>query len=211
MKTEFTRSLCLLAALVIALVLGCGPAAPSAQVNEGLASPQIVAGPSTPRFLSGDTAQADAGPNDWVLIDQKQNDNHYLVQDYVKKGQTGTTWDSLVTYLNTVRPDESIMDFMNRQKGIMEKKCPGAGWQILSRSENQTVYGSKVVSRPEIVYESRVASCPGIGDQDEIVRVIYGEANMFRISYTSKVKEMPSAQRGDALKLLSEFQVQKKS
>ena len=92
MKTQFTLSLCLLAALVIALVLGCGPAAPSAQVNEGLASPQIVAGPSTPRFLSGDTALADAGPNDWVLIDQKRDDNHYLVQDYVKKGQTGTTW-----------------------------------------------------------------------------------------------------------------------
>ncbi len=122
MKTQFTLSLCLLAALVI----GCGPAAPSAQVNEGLASPQIVAGPSTPRFLSGDTAQADAGPNDWVLIAQKRDDNHYLVRDYVKKGQTGTTWDSLVTYLNTVRPDESIMDFMNRQKGIMEKKCSGA-------------------------------------------------------------------------------------
>jgi len=41
MKTQFTLSLCLLAALVI----GCGPAAPSAQVNEGLASPQIVAVP----------------------------------------------------------------------------------------------------------------------------------------------------------------------
>src|SRR6266852_4377857 len=133
------------------------------------------------------------------LIAQKRDDNHYLVQDYVKKGQTGTTWDSLVTYLNTVRPDESIMDFMNRQKGIMEKKCSGAGWQILSQAES------------EIVYESKVASCPGVGDQDEIVRVIYGQANMFRISYTSKVKEMPPAQRVDALKLLSEFQVQQKS
>ena len=88
---------------------------------------------------------------------------------------------------------------MNRQKSILEKKCRGAGWQILSQQE------------AEIVYESRVISCPGVGDQDEVVRVIYGEANMFRISYTSKVKEMPSAQRGDALKLLSEFQVQKKS
>jgi hypothetical protein len=199
MKTPFTLSLCLLAALVIAMVLGCGPAAPSVQVNEGLASPQIVAGASAPRLLSGETALADAGPNDWVLIDQKQDDNRYLVQDYVKKGQTGTTWDNLVTYLNTVRPDESIMDFMNRQKGIMEKKCSGAGWQILSQAES------------EIVYESKVASCPGVGDQDEVVRVIYGEANMFRISYTSKVKEMPPAQRADALKLLSEFQVQKKS
>jgi len=104
-----------------------------------------------------------------------------------------------VTYLNTVRPDESIMDFMNRQKGIMEKKCSGAGWQIMSQAES------------EIVYESKVASCPGVGDQDEIVRVIYGQANMFRISYTSKVKEMPPAQRVDALKLLSEFQVQQKS
>ena len=117
----------------------------------------------------------------------------------MKKGQPGTSWDNLVTYLNTVRPDESIMDFMNRQKGIMEKKCSGAGWQILSQAES------------EIVYESKVASCPGVGDQDEIVRVIYGEANMFRISYTSKVKEMAPAQRGDALKLLSEFQVQQKS
>ena len=68
MKTQFTLSLCLLAALVI----GCGPAAPSSQVNEGLASPQFVAGPSTPRLLSGDTAQADAGPNDWILIEQKR-------------------------------------------------------------------------------------------------------------------------------------------
>ena len=199
MKTQFTLSLCLLPALVITLVLGCGPAAPSAQVNEGLVSPQIVAGASAPRFLSGDTAQADAGPNDWVLIDQKRDDDHYLVQDYVKKGQSGTTWDNLVTYMNTVRPGESILDFTNRQKGIMEKKCSGAGWQILSQAES------------EIVYESKVASCPGIGDQDEIVRVIYGEANMFRISYTSKVKEMPAAQRDDALKLLSEFQVQQKS
>jgi hypothetical protein len=195
MKTPFTLSLCLLAALVI----GCGPAAPSTQVNEGLVSPQIVAGASAPRFLSGDTAQADAGPNDWVLIDQKRDDNHYLLQDYVKKGQSATTWDNLVTYLNTVRPDESIMDFMNRQKSIFEKKCPGVGWQILSQQE------------VEIVYESKVTSCPGVGDQDEIVRVIYGEANMFRISYTSKVKEMAPAQRDDALKLLSEFQVQQKS
>jgi hypothetical protein len=187
MKTQFTLSLCLLAALVIPLVLGCGPAAPSTQVNEGLVTPQIVAGASAPMFLSGDTAQADAGPNDWVLIEQKQDDGHYLVRD------------NLVTYLNTVRPDESILDFMNRQKGVMEKKCSGAGWQILSQAES------------EIVYESKVASCPGIGDQDEIVRVIYGEANMFRISYTSKVKEMPAAQRADALKLLSEFQVQQKS
>jgi hypothetical protein len=195
MKTQFTLSLCILAALLI----GCGPAAPSAQVNEGLASPQIVAGASAPRFLSGDTAQADAGPNDWVLIDQKKDDNHYLLQDYVKKGQTATTWNNLVTYLNTVRPDESIMDFMNRQKSIFEKKCPGVRWQILSQQE------------AEIVYESKVASCPGFGNQDEIVRVIYGGANMFRISYTSRVKEMAPAQRDDALKLLSEFQVQQKS
>jgi hypothetical protein len=93
MNIQLTLTLCLLAALVI----GCGPAAPSAQVNEGLASPQIVAGASAPRLLSGDTALADAGPNDWVLIDQKQDDNHYLVQDYVKKGQTPTSWDNLVT------------------------------------------------------------------------------------------------------------------
>jgi hypothetical protein len=195
MKNAFRLSLCLLAVLMI----GCGPAAPSTQVNEGLASPQIVAGPSAPRFLSGDTAQAEAGPADWVLIDQRQDDGHYLLQDYVKKGQTAKTWDNLVTYLNTVRPDESIMDFMNRQKGLMEKKCPGAGWQILSQAES------------EIVYESKVARCSGFGDQDEVVRVIYGEANMFRISYTSKTKDMPSAQRDDALKLLSEFQVQQKS
>src|SRR5260370_7420951 len=144
MKTQFTLSLGLRAAWVI----GCGPAAPSAQVNQGLAPQQIVAGPSTPRFLSGDTAQADAGPNDWVLIDQKRDDNHYLVQDYVKKGQTGTTWDSLVTYLNTVRPDESIMDFMNRQKGIMEKKCSDTAWQILSHAESEIVYKSQFATFP---------------------------------------------------------------
>lgn len=175
------------------------PAA-SSSGDEGLAFPRTTVGPGAPRFLSGDTAEADAGPNDWVLVslNQRRDDDKYVVYGYVHKGQDSTHWSEFFSYMNTPKPDESPLDFMNRQKLRLEKKCPGAAFTVMQQSD------------AEITYESKVAKCVHLEDQDEIVRVIYGQLNLFRVSYTARSADMPATQRAAALKLLSEFELRKK-
>jgi hypothetical protein len=169
----------------------------SSSGHEGLAFPRTTVGPGAPRFLSGDTAEADAGPNDWVLValNQKSDEDKYVVYGYVHKGQDSTHWSEFVSYMNTPRPDEPPLAFMSRQKIGLEKKCPGATFTVMQHSDS------------EIIYESKVAKCAQLGDQDEIVRVIYGKLNLFRVSYAARSADMPAMQRAQALKLLSEFQL----
>lgn len=169
----------------------------SSSGHEGLAFPRTTVGPGAPRFLSGDTAEADAGPNDWVLValNQRSEEDKYVVYGYVHKGQDSTHWSEFVSYMNTPRPDEPPLAFMSRQKIGLEKKCPGATFTVMQHSDS------------EITYESKVAKCAQLGDQDEIVRVIYGKLNLFRVSYAARSADMPAMQRAQALKLLSEFQL----
>jgi len=194
--------------LQLVLAAGCGVRSAheqlafpkSTSVHEGLAFPKSTVGAGAPRFLSGDTAEADAGPNDWVMValKEKNDEPKYLVYDYVRKGEDAAHWSELFTYMNTPKPDEPPSDFMNRQKANLEKKCPGARFRLINQSDSQ------------ITYESKVAKCNQLGDQDEIVRVIYGKLNMFRVSYTTHSADMPATRRAEALSLLSGFELQNK-
>jgi hypothetical protein len=172
----------------------------SRPVHEGLAFPRSTVGAGAPRFLSGDTAEADAGPNDWVMValNQENDEDKYVVYGYVRKGQDATHWSELVTYMDTPKPDEPPSAFMNRQKEHFEKKCPGVRFALVKQSDS------------DMTYESKVVKCGQLGDQDEVVRVIYGQVNLFRLSYTARSADMPATQRADALKLLSEFQLRNK-
>lgn len=192
--------------LLLVLIGGCAASdsmpqgsarASTSSGHEGLAFPRSTVGPTAPRFLSGDTAEADAGPNDWVLValNQRSDEDKYVVYGYVHKGQDSTHWSEFVSYMNTPKPDEPPLAFMDRQKLHLEKKCPGASFTVVQHSDS------------EITYESKVGKCPQLGDQDEIVRVIYGKLNLFRVSYTARSADMPATQRADALKLLSEFEL----
>jgi hypothetical protein len=185
--------------LGVASIVGC--TVPGPRSEQVMAFPATTAGADAPKFIEGDAAdaQAAAGPHDWVLVSTDAKGDTYLVKNYLPKGASTTNWNELITYMNTVKPDESVADFMNRQKSILEQKCPGTAWQVLSQADS------------EIVYESKVHNCPAIGDQDEIVRVIYGDTAMFRISYTAKSADITAAKRAEAIKLLSEFELQNKS
>jgi hypothetical protein len=205
MKYLVTAILC----LQLVLTAGCeqntsvynaGRVSASTSVREGLAFPRSTVGASAPRFLSGGTAEADAGPNDWVMValKEKNDEPKYVVYDYVRKGEDASHWSELITYMNTPKPDEPPLDFMNRQKANLHKKCADARFIPISQSDS------------EITYESKVVKCNKLSDQDEIVRVIYGQVNMFRVSYTTHSGDMPATQRADALKLLSEFQLRSK-
>lgn len=190
------------AIFAFAILMTIGYSAACGASEERLAYPETTAGPSAPKFISGDTqaeAKAAAGPNDWVQVSENSKEGRYVLKNYVHKGESAENWTELVTYLNTSKPDESPMDFMNRAKDAMLKVCPAATFDVIKQSDS------------EITYEAKVAKCPKLGDQDEIVRVLYGQQNMFQISYTAKVADVPASKRADMIKVLSEFQVQQKS
>src|SRR5262249_15002310 len=149
------------------------------------------------RFLSGDTAEKDAGPKDWVMVALKQSNDEdkYVVYGYVHKGEDATHWTELFTYMNTPRPDETPLAFMARQNSQMQKKCPTVHFSLLEENAS------------EVIYESEVFNCTEVENQDEIVRVIYGQVNLFRVSYTARIAQMSAQQRAEALKLLKGFQL----
>lgn len=189
------------AIFALALIMTIGYGASRAASEEGLAYPEKTLA-TAPKFISGDTqaeAKAAAGPNDWVQVSDATQEGRYVLRNYVHKGESAANWTELVTYLNTPKPDESPVDFMNRAKAAMLKACPAATFAVLNQSDS------------EITYESKAAKCPQLGEQDAIVRVIYGQLNMFQISYTAKTADIPAAKRADMVKLLSEFQVREKS
>jgi hypothetical protein len=189
------------AIFALALIMMISDGASLAVSEEGLAYPEKSQA-AAPKFISGDTeaeAKAAAGPNDWVQVSGATNEGRYVLRNYVHKGESAAHWTELVTYLNTPKPEESPADFMNRAKAAMLTVCPAATFAVLNQSDS------------EITYESRAAKCPQLGDQDEIVRVIYGQLNMFQISYTAKTADIPAAKRADMVKLLSGFQVREKS
>jgi hypothetical protein len=190
----------MLGGLVVTLItLAVLPA--SGYAVETLVFPETVAGASAPHFLSGDTANASARPIDWVQVGATENrDNgRYVQKDYVRRGESAARWSELFTYMNTPKPDESPEAFMERQQAAVLKKCPGAIFTVLNQSDT------------EILYESTITRCSELGDQHELVRVIYGSANMFRLSYTVKDATIPTPRRDAALKLLSEFQLRPNS
>ena len=195
-------------AALLLITAGCGlseptdntpsrPPVPVTNVDEGLAFPRSTVGPAAPRFLSGDTAEADAGPKDWVMVslDQRRDDDKYTVYGYVPKGQDSTHWTEFISYMNTRRPNETPLAFMLRQKALFRHKCPAVRFAVIKQSDS------------DITYESKVAECNQLADQDEIVRVIYGRVNLFRLSYTCRSADMPATQRSNAIELLSEFQL----
>lgn len=189
--------------LLLALGLGAaiGLVGGVASAEESLAFPETVTGTSAPKFLSGDKpgeADAAARPIDWVQVNEHSEKGRYVVKNYVHKGESAANWSELFTYMNTPKPNQSPGDFLAASKAALIKVCPDATVDTINQSDS------------EITYESKVANCPRMGSQDEIVRVIYGSENMFRVSYVNKTAELPAAKRRDALKLLSEFHLSEK-
>lgn len=190
------------AVFALTLIIAIGFAVAAAAAEEDLDYPEKTVGASAPHFISGDTqaeANAAAGPNDWVQVSENKKEGHYVMKNYVPRGQSESNWTELVTYMNTGKPADSPAEFVDRARASLVKVCPSAQVDVLGQSDS------------EITYESKVAKCPQIGDQDAIVRVIYGQKNMFSITYVVKTADMPAAKRADTIKLLSEFRLHEKS
>jgi hypothetical protein len=184
--------------LALVAIAGCASASGGASKSkESLAFPESTVGAGAPRFLRGDAADvaASAGPNDWILIAEQEESANWVVRVYTHKGQTAANWTEQITYMNTGKPVDPPADFASLQHANLLKKCPSASWSVVS------------VSDSEVLYESKVTGCASMTDQDSITRAIYGSENLFIVSYVAKVKDLAPEKRAEAYRLLSEFQL----
>lgn len=184
----------------VALIAAVGCASASggeSKSKESLAFPESTVDAGAPRFLRGDAADvaASAGPNDWILIAEKEESANWVVRAYVHKGENAENWTEQVTYMNTGKPADPPADFASLQRANLVKKCPGASWKMISHSNS------------EVVYESKIAGCASMTDQDSITRAIYGSDNLFMVTYIAKGKDLAPEKRAQAYRLLSEFQL----
>ncbi|MBF6558957.1 MAG: hypothetical protein IVW56_01610 [Candidatus Binataceae bacterium] len=184
--------------LALIALVGCASAATEHQSRDIILYPTPATTPGAPRFVSADGA-ASAGPNDWVMVAEKQAAGNWTVRDYVHKGQSAENWTELVTYMNTGKPGDSPAEFAQRQAANLVKQCPGASTTIQSQSAG------------EVTYEARTGGCASVGSQDTITRAIYASDNMFLISYTAKTGDLTPAQRAAAQRMLAGFTLQPRS
>ncbi|MDH5480017.1 MAG: hypothetical protein OEX11_04565 [Nitrosomonas sp.] len=132
-------------------------------------------------------------------------EQNQMITEFVLPGEKIDNWSELFT-IHTISKStapESIVAFVSGQQKELSKKCPTIDWNEI---ETQLPPKTKEES---ILYEWKTKNCPPDADQHEIVRVIYGKFNVFRLSYTAKTKALSPEKREKWIKALSEAETVK--
>lgn len=124
--------------------------------------------------------------------------------EFVRKGDDINNWKELVTFQNFGRKGAlsrhgampSPEDFLDSQKALREKECPGATeWNIIAQDENS------------IVYEWQAKPCAGWPEQHEMAKIVYGWYNIFILHYAAKVHELAPDTRAKWITRFSKFYI----
>ena len=117
---------------------------------------------------------------DWVIGYEYEEPAFYLVE-FVRTGQTTENWQELITIQGFAWDAESgsVGEIFDELKRIREEECPGqTTWSIIQQDETS------------LLYENHAMPCLGWPEHHEIGRILIGENNLFRISYTAKVETL---------------------
>ena len=123
----------------------------------------------------------------------------YRIVEFVPKGESVEDWSELITIQTFTKKSGSPEAFLNQQKTLREKKCPGVTiWNVIAKDERS------------ILYEWKAKPCAGWPDQHEITRILYGKWNLWRIAYTAKVQEISTEKRNIWIQTLSKAVITEK-
>lgn len=134
----------------------------------------------------------------WEVGHQSENKS-MIVTEWVRPGETVDNWTELFTLVYTrkssdPRPlDKFVEDFHQR----LFKNCPDKiTWEIIDqKGASKTDYGS-------VLAEWTVRNCSSVANQHELTRIIYGEYNIGRLSFTAKVDTLDKTKREEWIKHL---------
>jgi hypothetical protein len=140
---------------------------------------------------------------DWQLASNSET-HDATIMEFVRKGDDINNWKELVTFQNFARKGAlaprgampSPGDFLNTQKALREKECPGlTQWNTIAQDENS------------IVYEWQAKPCAGWPEQHEMAKIVYGHYNIFILHYAAKVHELTPDTRAKWIKTFSTFNI----
>jgi hypothetical protein len=140
---------------------------------------------------------------DWQLASHSEM-HDATTMEFVRKGDDINNWKELITLQNFGRKGAlapsgampSPGDFLNAQKALREKECPGVTqWNTIAQDENS------------IVYEWQAKPCSGWPEQHEMAKIVYGHYNIFILHYAAKVHELAPDTRAKWIKKFSTFNI----
>jgi hypothetical protein len=102
-------------------------------------------------------------------------------------------WSELFEYLNLPLPAMSPQEYLLGFTENFKRHCPAATVTPI------------LVSGTELLLEMKSGGCDKYGDRAEVDRFFFGKANLFHLSYSFKSREMTSAQRDTAIKMLTSW------
>ena len=102
------------------------------------------------------------------------------IVERIPVNETLQNWTKMVTVQFFENERQTPQTMMDRLRARMLQRCPGAIWNQLESD------------RTSVLYEWRIASCPGEQDQHELSRLLQGNDGLHRIAYTEKVANLPA-------------------
>jgi hypothetical protein len=113
---------------------------------------------------------------------------------FVYEGKSIDDWTEGLEIFNTWRknypptPEEAYNSAIEARK----KQCPESTINLISKDSKS------------ILYEVRTINCPPQPDQNSIMRILYGNTDVFVPAYTIKKKDIPRETRDEWIRILSE-------
>ena len=137
-------------------------------------------------------------PKEWTVGRQSSDQNQRIVE-FVRPGEKIDNWTELLTMHVRRKPTNPVpIDaLVARVNADLAKACPNGLVQnvIAQGSPTETEEAS-------ILYEWRFKNCPSRADQHEVLRVIYGKFNIFRLAYLVKTQALAPEKRDKVIREL---------
>jgi hypothetical protein len=134
----------------------------------------------------------------WKIGSSYEDKGQYKIIELIREGDDIKNWKELVTVQNFVPPIEAKTpeEFYRKIKSLSDTDCPKLfTWKVIANDRNS------------ILYERQAKPCKNYTNEHEIVKVIYGKSNIFRISYSVKTYQMSAKQREEWMRKLSQAKI----
>ncbi|HET7231413.1 MAG TPA: hypothetical protein VFJ16_15500 [Longimicrobium sp.] len=132
-------------------------------------------------------------PAAWTLANS-QGDARLSMREYVPAGESLERWTRFVsvqTFSDARVPFPGARWAMSECRALLQTRCPGATWTLLSEAPDDGTY------------EWRISGCPGQPDQHEVGRILRLGGTWARVTFTVQGR-MDPATREEWLRRLGE-------
>lgn len=132
-------------------------------------------------------------PAEWTLA-TRQGDARLSLREYVPKGESLERWTRFVsvqTFTEARVPYPGARWAMSECRALLQTRCPGATWAVLSEADDDGTY------------EWRVTGCQAEPDQHEVGRIMRVGGTWARVTFSVKGR-MDPATRDEWLRRLGE-------